>query len=103
MTDLFSYPVTPGVKSRDDTTLDAAARMGASAPVLRERVLRSLRESGPASADTVAARLNESVLSIRPRFSELRAMGLIEDTMSRIKNGSGRAAIVWRAVAQKTE
>ena len=41
--------------------------------------------------------LGESVLAIRPRFSELRALGQITDTGARRINDSGRSAIVWRA------
>lgn len=49
------------------------------------------------TTDECASLLEESVLSIRPRFSELRALGQITDTGDRRLNDSGRRAIVWRA------
>lgn len=48
------------------------------------------------TADEVAARLKESVLSIRPRITELKARGLIADTGLRRRNASGEKARVWR-------
>ena len=47
-------------------------------------------------ADEAATFLGESVLSIRPRFSELATMGEIEDSGTRRKNASGRNAICWK-------
>jgi predicted ArsR family transcriptional regulator len=51
-----------------------------------------------ATADEIATELGESVLSVRPRVSELRALGEIEETGERRVNESGRRAIVWRTV-----
>jgi len=48
------------------------------------------------SADQCAYVLGRSVLSIRPRFSELNAADLIEDSGTRTLNDSGKRAIVWR-------
>ncbi|SRR6266851_1045584 len=96
--DLFdwkpSYPQAPGVKSADDTTLSAAAAIENKAATLRAAVLRML-QLGHYTADEVADLLNESILSIRPRLSELRAMGLILATPARRANRSGHKAIVW--------
>jgi hypothetical protein len=91
--DLFRYPIQPGTKSDDDTTHEAARHT--DAPTLRAAVQVALRTHGPATADQVARCLNESPLSIRPRFSELRAMELIFDTGDRAINASGRQAIIW--------
>ena len=38
-----------------------------------------------------------AALAIRPRISELRAAGLIEDTGHRRKNKSGMSACIWQA------
>lgn len=89
------YPATPGAKV-GGTSADAAEAMRPRAGILRAKVLAALRSTGPATADECADRLGETVLSIRPRFSELRATGLILDTGDRRINDSGRSAIVWR-------
>jgi len=41
--------------------------------------------------------MGKSVLSIRPRISELAAASLIYDTGRRGKNNSGHSAIIWAA------
>lgn len=91
--DLFNYPHRPGVKSADDTSAAAAASVDAA--TLRHAVVRSIERSGPGTADQIATRLRESPFSIRPRLSELRALGRVVDTGLRAKNASGRPAIVW--------
>lgn len=48
------------------------------------------------TADEVAQRLNLSVLSVRPRVSELNKFGWIVKTGERRKNASGMSAAVWR-------
>lgn len=49
-----------------------------------------------ATADEIAAAMNRSILTIRPRVSELNRMKKIIDSTGRRKNASGRNAIVWR-------
>lgn len=93
--DLFTYPSTPGFM-RTDTSRDAAADIAARAPTLRERVVAILKCSR-CTADEVAAVMNKSVLTIRPRVAELAVMGLIRDTDIRRQNSSGKKAIVWEA------
>ncbi len=88
------YPRTPGYK-RPGTSSDAAAAMGSRAVTLRARVLQVL-VTGPATADEVAGVLGESVLAVRPRFSELRKLGRIVETDERHENKSGKSAVVWR-------
>ena len=48
------------------------------------------------TADEIAARLDESVLAVRPRVSELFHAGLIAKTGERRPNASGLAAHVWK-------
>lgn len=90
------YPEAPGYKD-PDTSKEAAESMKPSAGILRAKCLEALR-SGPATADEIAERLGLSVLSARPRFSELLREGKIEDTGERRVNASGRRAKTWRAV-----
>lgn len=86
------YPHAAGYKDRD-TSKEAAEKIDASR--LRKDCLRALAVLGAATADCVADYLDESVLSIRPRFTELRHMGKIIDTGERHLNQSGRRAKVW--------
>lgn len=90
------YPNVPGHK-REDTSRAAAEAMRPKAGILRDKVLACLRKQ-PMTADECADTLRETVLTIRPRLSELRALDLIIDTGDRRQNDSGRNAIVWSAV-----
>jgi predicted ArsR family transcriptional regulator len=96
--DLFgplSYPSAPGHKG-GATSQEAARRIAGHASHLRAAVLRQLAvEPDGLTADEIAKRLNESVLSVRPRVSELLAGGLIERTRHRRRNASGMSAAVW--------
>lgn len=93
--DLFTYPLVPGAKA-GGTSAEAAEAMKPSAGTLRAFCLSLLDAVGSLTADEAAAGLKESPLSIRPRFSELHALGQIIDTGERRLNASGRRAIVWR-------
>lgn len=89
------YPHSAGYK-RNGTSQESATRIAPRARTLRDRVLSALKIE-PLTTDEVAERLGESVLSIRPRFSEALALGLIEETTETRRNRSGRLATVWRA------
>lgn len=89
------YPHAPGYK-REGTSSEAAHAVKSKADTLREKVLRVLSFAA-LTADEVAQRLGESVLSVRPRLSELSARGLISETGARRRNASGKMASVWRA------
>ncbi|WP_406853525.1 hypothetical protein ABEG18_13210 [Alsobacter sp. KACC 23698] len=93
--DLLAYPAAPGAKT-DGPSAEAAESMRPSAEYLRGQVLEMLRRH-PAgmTADECAQMMRRSVLSIRPRFSELVARSLITDTGERRVNESGRNATVW--------
>jgi hypothetical protein len=52
-------------------------------------------DHGGFTADEIAARLGESILTIRPRITELNKLCKIKDTGVRRPNSSGRNAIVW--------
>lgn len=97
---MTTYPNTPGHKGTD-TSRDAAKSMESAAGTLRRMALDKIKQS-PAglTADQCADRLNEGVLSIRPRLSELRRFGLIMDSGRRGVNASGKRAVVW--VARET-
>jgi hypothetical protein len=93
--DLFSYPTVPGFKE-PSTSREAAVRMTPSAASLREVVLGQLNiNRAGMTADEIAHALDRSILSIRPRVSELFKMGKIKRAPERRKNESGMSAAVW--------
>ena len=65
---------------------------------VRGEVLAWLEEHPEgATADEIAYVLKYSILTVRPRVSELNKMDLIVDSGLRRLNTSGRRAIVWRS------
>ena len=89
-----TYPNQPGYKV-SGTSEDAAAAIAEHAPTLRQRVL-DIFATREWTADEAAEHLGESVLSVRPRLSELNRMGLIVQTGHRRINNSGMSANVWK-------
>jgi len=96
-----AYPNVPSV-GKTDTSREAAESIAPKAPVLRERALSVLRER-PSTADEVSEALGESVLSIRPRVSELAATNTIYDTGLRRRNIFGRNCVVWATFPDQYE
>jgi predicted ArsR family transcriptional regulator len=92
------YPDAPGFKVHGASE-DAAKQIGGKTKQMLAAVLAEFakRPCG-ATADEVAKALNMSVLSIRPRVSELRRTGKIKQTGTRRTNDSGMTATVWRIV-----
>ena len=92
---MTGYPHSmPGFKERNGTSEQAANAMQGSARILRNRVFATLARE-PLTADECAARLKESILSVRPRLSELARQNMIRRTGERRKNASGLSAAVW--------
>jgi hypothetical protein len=91
------YPDAPGFKVPGPSQNAADAITGTAAHI-RAQVLAVVKAS-PAgiSADEIAKTLNRSILSVRPRVSELKRQGLIRETGERRRNGSGMTASVWCA------
>lgn len=89
------YPTSPGYK-KVGTSQDAARSVARRSGALKNRALDAIKNAGTAglTADECAAVLGESVLSIRPRFSELLGAGLIRETGQRRRNASGKMADV---------
>jgi hypothetical protein len=88
------YPVSAGY-TEPTTSRDAALSIDAAS--LRAQVLAAL--VGLAlTPDECAERMGLSVLSVRPRFTELARLGLIERTDEKRTNTSGRKAWVYRSV-----
>lgn len=78
------------------TSIEAYENMQSKAANLRAAVRAAFRTGEPLTADEVADVLGQSVLSIRPRVTELANNDEIEDSGERRRNASGRNAIVWR-------
>lgn len=89
------YPDSPGFTD-DTTSLAAAKAIEPTAQTLRDDALARLRVK-PSTADEVAGYLCQSVLSIRPRITELKRLGLVKETGERGPNASGRMAHVYAA------
>ena len=94
--DLFTspYPHSAGYKNFD-TSKKAASEINTKVGYLQTVVLDALADFGDLTADQCAKLVNQSVLTIRPRFSELKTLGKIRDTGQRRKNDSGKTAVVW--------
>jgi predicted ArsR family transcriptional regulator len=90
------YPQRPGWKE-DQTSREAAEAIEPRASNLRRRSYEYIKAHPGHTADEIASALHESVLTIRPRISELRLRGLIVNE-GRGHNRSGKAAHRWRAV-----
>jgi predicted transcriptional regulator len=82
------------------TQSPAAARTSVRMERLRALVLEALVAAPSGlTADEIAAKLEESVLAVRPRVSELFHAGVIEKTGERRPNASGLNAHVWKKTA----
>jgi predicted HTH transcriptional regulator len=82
----MSYPTTPGHKGTD-TSKVAAPRRDTAAKI-RQQVLEEFQSSGPMTADECAERMRMSILTIRPRCSELKLTNCLADTGIRRRNPS---------------
>jgi predicted ArsR family transcriptional regulator len=90
------YPDAPSFKASGPSE-EAAEAMRGTANKMRAAVLAQFAQyPGGATADAVARDLNLSVLSVRPRVSELKRTGKIKQTGARRKNESGMTATVWQ-------
>jgi hypothetical protein len=95
----LQYPNNAGYKKRRTSKI-AGLEITKKAPTIRKQCLQIVKNKNTygATPDEVADLLNLSILSVRPRFSELVLKGCIKDTKSTRKNKSGKSAIVWKYV-----
>src|SRR5689334_7566241 len=75
---LFDKPLPYAKES--ETSREAAEKQHLEAAKQRRVVLGAFRQYGPMTPDECAARLELSVLAIRPRCTELRQSGFLEFT-----------------------
>lgn len=90
----MTYPQTPGFQNRT-TSLDAALDIEPKVRGICLRILALLR-TGPMTPDEAAASLRMSILSVRPRFTELYQQGLIDRLDERRRTFTGGTAHVYR-------
>ena len=95
--DACRYPREPGFALRQTSRRAALAVKGRKKET-QTRIVALLRAK-PMTADEIAEHLDESILYVRPRFAELSALGVLEDSNVRRFNKSGKSAIVWRCKA----
>ncbi len=91
------YPDIPGAKGEGITRETSEAAADAIAPsvkMLQSVAMRSLALLGSATVLECVAITPYPRESLQPRFSELRAMGLVEPTGDRRRNPSGKSAAV---------
>jgi hypothetical protein len=100
-----AYPNAPGFKS-GQTSRDAARAIAGHAATVRANTLKEFCAAFPRgmTADECARLLGVSILTVRPRVSELRAAGMLEPTHETKPNAeSGHAARVLRSTAKAME
>jgi hypothetical protein len=100
----WRYPESPGFK-RSGPSEQAARKIAPRAGSLRARVLSHFVANHPRTytADEIARSLNISEFSARPRLTELRALGWLEESPERRPNESGCMATAMRASRQAME
>lgn len=101
--DAARYPHRAGSKE-PTTSREAADRIEAKgrARRLRDAVLGAFELGWQGTADELADRLGESILSVRPRLSELHKQGWLEHAGTRHRNASGASAHVWKLATSST-
>lgn len=92
------YPHAPGWK-RTDTSAAAADAIAASAKTVRDKAHKAILAAGERGLTAVELSdvLKLDRMTVQPRTSELRALGLIHDSGQRRANPGGKRAIVWCA------
>lgn len=90
------YPLTPGAKGQDGTSQAAGEAMAPAVSHLRHTALHTLARLVEATPLESCAAADLPRETLQPRFSELRAMGMIEATGERRRNPSGHSAAVLR-------
>jgi len=94
---MSEYPFEPGFKE-GDTSREAARATKSRARELRRKTYAFIVANPGLSSDQIAAGLGEHFLSIRPRVTELRQIGLVRNE-GRGRNPSGCSVHLWRASA----
>ncbi len=95
----MGYPDSPGYQNTD-TSERAAEEIGSFAKTVRASVLNHFNTHDNLTADEVAQLLDLSVLTVRPRVTELKKQNLIFDTGMRRRNTSGKLACALKVTIE---
>lgn len=89
--------IAPTELTFTDTRREARESIAPHEKALCVACLDTLRRFGPLTADEIAAHLERTIFTIRPRISELKAAGLVSDTgqRRRARCGLGTMQKVW--------
>lgn len=93
------YPVCPA-NGRTDTSREAAEQVDNK--TWMNRVLQAVRDK-PSTMSEVAKLYGVTVLTTRPRSSQLLALGYIRDSNVRRRNENGRNEIVYEAIPEQNQ
>lgn len=93
----MTYPHHAGY-SEPTTSRNAAEAIEREgrAKKLRTEISRLFGIGFQGTSEQVAALLNEDYVSVQPRISELKSLGIIEPTGKTVKGRYGRPIKVWR-------
>ena len=91
-----TYPNAPGHRGVD-TSIEAARDMRPASKRLQDAIIAKLKSYGALGATTseLAIALSKPIGNVRPRVTELRALGKVEPSAERRKNHRGKTEIVW--------
>jgi predicted transcriptional regulator len=92
----MKYPKKPGYKEKNGTSKQAADAIEPYVSNLHRKILKYLKKRKKTTPEDVAKALNADILSIRPRFSEMKIMGLICKTDLRQLNQKGKSITIWK-------
>jgi hypothetical protein len=90
------YPFAPGFKGDADTGRDGARKFAPKCATRQAEALEALRALGEASAEQIAEHTGRHWYLTRPRLSELKAQGRVQDTGRRASTGMGGRTVIWR-------
>lgn len=91
-------PMHPPRKVRAPARVEPVAVAGEDGRSASQRVLDALKKQA-GTAEQIANRINEPLLNVRPRCSDLVRRGLIRDSGRRGTSMGGQLATVWEAVS----
>lgn len=98
MTDLGPLFYQPPAVQHSRTSLAAADAIKSKADTLRAKVLRYLREHGPASDEQIQEGLQMAPNTERPRRIECVSAGLVRPSSQEGRTRSGRRCVLWEVV-----